>query len=769
MKSFVTILFSILLSSTISAAAAPVPITGKVTDAGTHEPLAGATASIPELKLTAVTDANGTFIFRSGPARGRFLVEIRYVGYRSISRPVTLPADSLVFALQPSAQEMHEVVITGSAVSSGKKQNSTSVASLTRAQLTVPSANVIDAIAKQVPGVSQITTGQAISKPVIRGLGYNRVVTLTDGVKQQGQQWGDEHGIEIDQFAPERVEVLRGAASLLYGSDALGGVINFIEPGAAPEGSLKGEALTSYSSNNGLSSSSLMLAGNSDGFVWMGRGSYKNAYSFNTPGGYYPNSGYNETNANGMLGLNKEWGYSHVTLSYYKNNIGFYEPEFDAAGNFVNEDGNPFSTDAYKSRTLAYPRQDVRHYKIGLNNNFLTGSGYLKATFGYQKNQRRELDGPDPELFFDLNTWSADLKYYFSGAESWQRVIGLSGDTGRSLNKGEEALVPDYTTSGFGIYGYAKKIMAGSSFNFGARYDYRSNTGKEMTDGATIIFSPFSNSFSNLSGAAGFTYELSETVNLKANAGSAFRAPNPAELGSNGVHEGTFRYEVGNSALNPERSYQADLTLEFDGKVLSGSFGVYTNAIRNYIYLVTTPGDNITLTDGTATTTYPVYRYGQVNARLSGLEGNVVLHAGAHVHFENSFSYTHAQNRTLDRPLPFIPAGIIRHELRFEPAIKGTSDSYASLGLENNFRQARVDTEFETAAAGYSLLSAGAGTTLKMGKQPLRLFVMASNLTDKRYYSALSRLRPGRFDSTNPAIGVYDPGRNIALGASLVF
>jgi iron complex outermembrane receptor protein len=207
-------------------------LNGKVIDAQTKESLPGAVISIPQLKVTATTNNNGEFSINSLPKKGRFLVQIVYIGYKTLTQTIDFSTNTpLEFALQPSVIEGHEVVVTGTAVSSNNKQNSTSVSTLSREQLLAPSAtNLIDAIAKQVPGVSEITTGPAISKPVIRGLGYNRVVTLSDGVKQQGQQWGDEHGIEIDQYSAERAEVLRGAASLLYGSDALGGVINLLEP-----------------------------------------------------------------------------------------------------------------------------------------------------------------------------------------------------------------------------------------------------------------------------------------------------------------------------------------------------------------------------------------------------------------------------------------------------------------------------------------------------------------------------------------------------------
>ncbi|CAM3670221.1 TonB-dependent receptor [Mucilaginibacter galii] len=739
--------------------AAAAAFTGKVTDAKTNEPIIGATVTISQLKISTSTNANGEFTFDRLPARGRYVVEVRYLGYQTLVKTVDLstPA-SFNFALTSSTIEAREVVVTGTLIASTSKNSSTSAAVVNKEELQGSYTNLIDALAKQVPGVSQISTGPGISKPVIRGLGYNRVVTLSDGVKQQGQQWGDEHGIEIDQYQADKVEVLRGAASLQYGSDAIGGVINLVEPLAPAPGLIKGEVLSNYSTNNGLSGTSLMLTGNENGFVWRGRGSYQNAYSFKTPNGYFPNSGYNNTNVSGMLGLNKSWGYSHLNFSYYKNNIGFFDPES------VEE---LYTTE--HSRTLDFPRQDIRHYKIAFNNNFVIGEGSLKVDLGYQKNQRRELeDSADPSLFFDLNTYSLDTKYTLPSKNGWEPVIGVSGSWGHSLNKAEEKLIPEYDAYAAGVFGFVKKTYGDNTVSAGVRYDYIKNNGKQLFEEGEEKFTGFKNTFNSISGALGYTHVFNDNVNFKANAGSAFRAPNPAELGSNGVHEGTFRYEVGNGNLSPERSYQADATLEFGTGILTGSLGVYENYVHNFIYASNTNNETIEVpTEDLGK--YPVYRYGQVNANLYGAEASLTIHPVSYLHFENTFGYTHAQNTTLDRPLPFIPAGTMHNTLRFEPKVKGLNAFYLSLGIDNYFKQNRVDATFETTTASYTLLNAGIGATFKLGAQKLKLYVSGYNLTDKRYYDALSRLKPGRLDQTNTALGVYNPGRNITFGFFLPF
>lgn len=761
------ILYIILLLPSSSLFAGNIVLEGRVIDAQTKETLPGALITIPDLKISVTSNSSGQFTFTNIPLKGKFLVEVRYIGYKTLIQTVDLSgATGIEFSLFPSTIEAKEVVVTGTAFSTDNRKNSTAVSAVTKDQLiNRPSGNLVDAIAK-VPGVSHVTTGGGISKPVIRGLSYNRVVTLVDGAKQEGQQWGDEHGLEVDQYSAERVEILRGAASLLYGSDALGGVINILEPLPSPEGKVQGELLTSYQSNNGLSGSSAMIQGNHNGFVWRARGSYKNAFSYDAPGGRIANTGYNEKSFSGQIGFNKKWGYAHLNASSFRNNIGLPDFERNSDGEFEDENGSVLTNDDLKNRKLFLPFQDIRHYKLAMNSHILFGSGRLRTTLAYQDNQRRELedDRSNPVLFFDLKTYSSDFKYYFNENNGWEPVIGLSGSLQNNENKAEELLIPDYDSRDLGIFAYVKKSWTSTTFNFGARFDYRNIQGISMLEDGNAKFNNFSNSFSNVSGALGFTKEFNDQFNFKANLGSAFRSPNIAELSSDGVHEGTFRYEIGNNNLNPENSYYGDLAFEFNNNKVSASAGVFNNYIDNYIFSSQFNNETI-LVD---TETLPVYRFIQRNANLSGFEASLTLHPAELIHFENSFSFTKGVNRATGRPLPFIPAAVLRNELRLEPHVKGLKSTYISVALDNVFKQNRVD-DFETTSSGYSLVNFGLGTTFRFGSQPLRVNISANNVFDKAYYDHLSRFKPGRLDEGNPSAGYYNQGRNISVGLYLPF
>lgn len=734
---------------------------GRVLDASDQSPLAGASVYITDLKASTTTNAQGEFVFRNIPARGRFLLEVRFVGYKTHSAVIDLASQgNLTISLLPSIIESAEVVITGSPFSSNNKTNSLSVITVGKNKLAqAGGTNLVDAIAK-IPGVSQVSTGGAISKPVIRGLGYNRVLTMVDGAREEAQQWGDEHGIEVDQFSAARVEILKGPASLLYGSDALGGVINVIDDLVPAPGVHNAEFTSTYSSNNGLTASSLMLQGNENGWVYRGRASYKNAYGFGYKDKTVPNSGFNELNFNGMLGLNKSWGYSHLTFSRFQTNIGLVENGPDEHGNYLNEDGDVVSDLTAKVRRMGLPYQDIQHYRTALNSNFILGKGQLKTVFAFQHNQRKEFEESleEPGLNLGLKSYTYDLKYYFPNLGKWEPAFGVQGMYQNNVNKGEEFLIPDYSSNNVGAFVYLKRNFEKGAINMGARYDYKKIKGEALDFDGASVFTAFGNEFSNVSGSLGFAFEIARNLVLKGNAGSGFRAPNIAELGANGRHEGTFRYEIGNSKLKQETSLQFDLGLEYNAESVTFGLNAYANRIFNYIYPGNFNGETIPFDNGDGSTEIlPVYRYVQTKADLLGGEASVDFHLVKSLHFENSFSYTRGINRATNTALPFIPAASINNEIRFEPGIKGLADSYLKVGLNNTFKQARFDS-FETQTAGYTLLDAGVGTSIRTAKGRFNLWISGQNLLNKTYYNHLSRYK---------LANIYNPGRNITFGINV--
>lgn len=764
MKKNIILLF-ILFPFLLTAQVKTIPLTGTVTDAVSHQPLPGATVYLPDLKRGTTTDNNGYYKIENMPAV-KILIVFKYIGYASVSLQLDLSKTSEHHvALSPSAIESREVVITGSAFTTDDKKSSIAVTAIDKEKLrSTPADNLISAIA-QTPGISEITTGNNVSKPVIRGLSYNRIVVINEGIRQEGQQWGDEHGIEIDQFAADRIEVLKGPGSLLYGSDALGGVINILEPIPPQQGSIRSEFNSAYSTNNGLVANSLLAEGNQNGLVWRAQGTYKNAATFQTPAERVYNSAFNEWSGSAMLGLNKRWGYTHLHAGIWKSNIGFTEGERDSAtGKFVDEEGTIISDEDLQSRKIFLPRQDVEHRKITAVSNFIIGKNQLKINAGWQQNNRMEFEShhhhdhshdheegmhEEPTLDLMLNSFSGDAKFFLAENNGWEKAAGISGSFKRNENFGEEFLIPDYKSSAFGVFAAVKKNMSRLAVNAGLRFDRHQINGNELIHEGETLFEKFSTSYNAISGSAGAAYSIAEHWNIKLNIGRGFRVPDVTELSANGVHHGTFRYEIGNKNLKPENSLQFDFTLKAEGKIWDAELNLFHNLIDNFIYYRNLDNETIDVNGDSL----PVYRFTQGNSMLQGFELHTDIHLLEHLHFDNDISYVHAVNKDLNKPLPFIPAFRINNALAYDFVIKNQR-LLKSFGIsaeaETHFKQSRIDV-FETATDGYTLFHAGICFRFK---KEVYFSVHCRNLTGKKYYNHLSRLKE---------VGILNPGRNITV------
>jgi iron complex outermembrane receptor protein len=772
------------------------PLTGRVVDAVTGEALPGSTVLFADLKQGTATGPDGSFSFANLP-RGRFTVQVRSLGYNTMTQTVdTGSGQPLAFKLTVAATEIGQVVVTGVSQATQLRRSPVPTAVVDHIRLNqTAGSNLVDAIA-HTPGVAQITTGAAISKPVVRGLGYNRVVTLNNGARQEGQQWGDEHGIEIDEFSVDRAEIIKGPGSLLYGSDAMAGVINFLAPDPIAEGRITGTATVNYQTNNHLQAYSFENAGNINGLNWLARGTRKVASDYqNRYDGRVYNSGFNEWDANGYVGLNKSWGYSHLTFSTFNQRLGLTEGARDPqTGRFVKDvpSGDstlsvPVTDGDLRGYGLAVPQQQVNHLRIGTDNSFIMGSngGRLGLQVSYQQNLRREygnvLDPAETSLYFQLRTVDYSLRYFLPEKNGWNLTVGSSGLHQQNQNLGVKFLIPTYRTNEAGVFGVAKKTIGALDISGGLRYDVRQIAADRLLlDGnerpstaptAETKFPGFLSTFRNYSGSLGAAYSLSEQLTVKGNLSRGFRAPNIAELGSNGKHEGTIRYEIGNDNLAAETSLQVDAGVSYVTDHVRFGVDAFTNSISNYIFtrrLLAASGAD-SLRNGTR-----AYKYDQGQARLYG--GEVSLDFHPHpldwLHFENSFSMVRARqlNVSADQQyLPFIPGDRLQSELRanFRRQGKRVTNPYARVQLEHTFAQDRFFSAFgtETATPGYTLINAGVGTDVASatGRTLFSLYLTANNLFDVGYQSHLSRLKYADLNVANGRTGVFNQGRNVSV------
>ena len=621
---------------------------------------------------------------------------------------------------------LNELVVTGLTGSTRADRSPAPISVVAPSVLQATSStNIIDAVAHQ-PGVSQITTGGGISKPVIRGLGYNRIVTVNDGIRQEGQQWGDEHGIEVDAQSVHSVEILKGPATLMYGSDAMAGVLVLHEAPIMPQGTMALNVGSEYQSNNRLFDYTVNFAGNQKGWVWNWRWSEKDAGKYkNKVDGRVPGSQFHERAMTGMLGFNRSWGHSRLKLSYYHLKPGLIEGERD-------EDTGLLDPSA------AF--QKIDHYKAVLDNSFLIGDGSLKAVVGYQQNRRREYEEADElGLDFRLHTVNYDVHYLQATNADWQYAAGVSGMWQYSENLGEEYLIPSYCLFDAGIFASVTRQLNNLTLSGGLRYDIRRLHSYEQMDDDELRFTDFTRNFQGLTGSVGAIYNVTPKLNIRLNFSKGFRAPNLSELGSNGEHEGTFRYELGNRHLSPEHSWQLDFGIDYSSEIIFMQLSLFANHISNYIFLEK-------LSDDAADDRY---QYRQGTARLLGFEAVVDIHPLEGLHFENTFSYVNA--RQLNQPeesrwLPFTPAPRWNSDLRYDIIRNGRTltNTFVAMGLEYFLRQANAHTAYntETATPSYTLLNLTAGTDIRWRRRTVAsVCLSATNLTDRAYQSHLSRLK----------------------------
>ena len=660
--------------------------------------------------------------------------------------------------------ELKQVVVTGPTGAVKMEDMSMPAAVVGRNDLRMAAAtNIVDAVSK-LPGISQVTTGGGISKPVIRGLGYNRVVVVADGVRQEGQQWGDEHGVEIDDNAVSSVEVLKGPASLLYGSDALAGVMKLNTDPVVPLNKMRLNVNTGYQTNNGLFNYSLNYGGNRQGLAWNIRYSEKMAHAYkNSIDGYVPNSQFRDRAVSGMLGINKAWGHTRLFGSFYHLTPSIAEGDRDP---LTGELEQPY-TDT-KTYHHGLPFQKVYHYKAVLDNSFNIGDSRLNAVVAYQQNRRQEFEEPDQYgLYLKLHTVNYNVHYVTRRLGDVRITSGVSGMWQRSVNEGDEFLIPDYKLFDFGVFATAVADLGEWVFNGGMRFDNRHLNSRELMDDGALRFDAFKRDFNGFTASVGAVWHANDKLDLRANAARGFRAPNISELASNGVHEGSLRYEVGNHGLKPEFSLQFDLGMEYTDSWIDAQLSLFSNRIDNYIFIHRV-GEIID--DG-----YMTYRYDSGDAQLLGGEAAIDIHPWHFLHIGTNFGFVNAVQ--LHQPeeskyLPFTPAPRWQSDVKWEILHDGRvlNNAFISLGVDYNFKQNHYykADDTETATPAYCLLNASIGTDIMYkGHRVACVSITGTNLTDKAYQNHLSRLKYADYNPVTGRQGVFNMGRNVIFKITL--
>jgi iron complex outermembrane recepter protein len=558
--------------------------------------------------------------------------------------------------------------------------------------------------------------------------------------------------------------------------------------------------ITNFQSNNNLVGTSISNAGNRGNLQWRAQMSHKIAGNYaNRYDGKVYNSGFKELNGNLFLGVNKKWGYSHFNVSSFNSMLGIPEGERDSLGNFVVEKpdglGGLATLLASKKDLNAYgigfPRQEINHLRLTTNNYFMLKKGAIHLDLGIQNNKRKEfgdvLNPDDKALFFDLTTLNYNARFNFNEKNNWETAIGISGMQQSNQNRGLEVIIPNYHFFDAGIYGFAQKKWAdrwvvAAGLRYDNRYISTENLWVDSLGGPLSIndkkgiqkFTAVKTNYNNVSASLGLTYQMGKKQTLKINFAQGFRAPNIAEITSNGRHEGTFRYELGNPNLKSEVSRQIDVAYFFNSDHISFEVTPFANVISDYIFSEklnsVNGGDSIPdLVDPV-----PAFKFAQNGVKLLG--GEVYFDIHPHpldwLHLENAFSFVQAtQNNASDstRYLPFIPAAKYRGELKahLKTWTKRLSNAYFKGAVEHYFSQNNVYSAFgtETTTPAYTLLSVGFGVDIQGFKRKdfIQLYFSGENLANIAYQNHLSRLKYAPDNAATGRTGIFNMGRNYSL------
>jgi iron complex outermembrane receptor protein len=712
-------------------------VSGTVTNLE-NQPLSGVSVYAPELHKGTTTDANGKYEFRNLP-NGSFRLAFTFVGFTTQNKTINklLKENTIDAMLTESIFEMDEVVVS-TPFNKLQSQNVMKVEHESIKTLQQKGTSTLIEGLATIPGVSQISTGTSIGKPVIRGLSGNRVLVYSQGVRIENQQFGDEHGLGLNDAGIESVEVIKGPASLLYGSDALGGVLYFNPEKFADANTFKANFSQKYFTNTQGSNSSIGLKTSTDNWKFLARGSFNthSDYKIGDNGDRVTNTRYNETDFKTGVGYSNSSFSSVLRYNYNKLDLGMPD-------NGIGEQST--------SKNTEFPRQGIFNHLLSLNNVVFFENSKLDVDLGYISNDRSEFeDSNNASLHMKLKTFNYNAKYHFPKWGKIETILGVQGMHQTNGNSGEEYLIPDATTNDIGAFGTANYEWGSNVLQAGLRFDNRNITSQAHgTEGEEGYFLPLDRSFDSFNASLGYKTKLAEPLTLRLNVASGFRAPNLAELTSNGVHEGTNRYEIGNATLKTEQNVQTDLNLEFKSTHFEFFINGFYNHIDNYIYTSPT---------GETRDDNNVFAYIQNNANLYG--GEVGLHFHPHpldwLHFETSFETVTGKKQNGDY-LPLIPANNWNNTLRTEFKIKNWfEEGYASLNVSSTFNQNNV-SGFETASNGYTLVNLGFGGTVKLGKHAFDVNLNGNNLFDKKYIAHLSRLKTD---------GIPNIGRNIVLGVN---
>lgn len=717
---------------------------GAVLDLATQESLSSAHIYITEIDTGSISNEEGRFVIED-ICPGDYHLRVSHLGCSPVHLFLSVTKDTFMeIFLDHHDYVLHQIEVEGLAVNS----EMTSVRStISKEQILDSQGRPLGEVVAKLPGVSMLQTGAGIVKPVIHGLTGQRIAIIHNGMNLTGQRWASGHSPEVDMETAESITVVKGASALEYGGEGLGGAV-VVDQGVMPsDPHLHGQLGYTFSSNGLGHHLSGRLQKRQGNWAWKSALAVGVLGTQHTPDYYLTNTG--QKNLSFAFGLYKEHnsGSSQLEYSFLQNETGILRGSLianttDLEKAFLRDE--PFYTEDEHSYDLGSPRQEVQHHALNYQTTrLLNAHASLHLAYGIQYNHREEFDvrrgGRSDIPALDLSLWSHQLKgYYLLEEDNWLWKTGAQHISSFNRNDGETGLLPllpDYNGFQSGVYSTFKKSFEASLFEAGLRYDHRWNSVVQIESDVDRSISRFREHFHALTFSLGLSHEWNEHFNGSINIGATQRPPGIHELYSFGLHQGVASIEEGNLELKSEFGWKAISRMRWhshDHFWIEAS--AYVQWIDDFIFLQ--PQDELRLTVRGA---FPVFRYQQTDALLTGIDLNMVLPVTENWSWSHAFSYLYGHDRTSDQPLIFMPQNNWLTHLTWQP------DPHWSVSASGQYfwEQTRFPEgqDFINPPPGFFVIGMKGKFETKWKKKPVKFALHVDNLTNQRYRHYLNRWR----------------------------
>jgi len=704
---------------------------------------------IPELKVGTYTDSVGFYKLNLLP-NGKYQIEFLRVGYKTVVRTISMKSGytQLNIQMEVSPIESNAIIVTAPYAATPENMPY-AVDYISREEMQFSGATTLTEAITHVPGVSQLSTGVGITKPVIRGLHGNRILTIIEGFRFDNQQWQDEHGLGLSDTGIRDVEIIKGPASLLYGSDAMSGVLNLVDEKPAPVDKTVSDLNMRIDSNTLGLNADAGIKGGSESFHWKARlGGDSHADYIDGEDERVPNTRFNGFNLKTNAGIVRKNLVSN--LNYH---FSFYQFGVVEQNEAKKKDGKE---EERFGREMEEAYHQVNYHLITTQNTLFVGASQIKVDAGAHLNNRQEQEGPEEQelgnLNMQLNTYSVNTRYVSPTFGNSQLSTGVQANIQANTNSGSRVIIPDANISEVAAYGFLRHELSPLVIEEGIRFNnYHIKTEERGIPDSMGYMPVIEETYHPLTGSVGIVYNLTRNFQFKANFAMGYRAPNLAELASNGLHEGTLNYEIGNSDFKNEKNREADLGVHYGSSFFSFDASVFRNDFDHYIFL--SPTDEYIKG-------YRVYRFLQSDAVLRGGEVSLTWSPPTLRWLELHSTFSGLVGKlSNDSYLPLMPANKMTHELTFNNDIWHIlKKGFVKMGTVTVFQQNNVAAA-ELNTPGYTLVNLEVGGNIPGSRVYGTL--TCTNLLGKVYYDHLSRIKPGSFN--DPNVGFNNIGRNITL------